>query len=376
MKAKLVVVGGEAKAAEVNLKLPTVIGRGREAPLTLPHPLVSRQHCEIFERNGQLVVRDLGSLNGTFINNERVTEAVLPNGELLTIGTVTFRAVYDDSAAAKSDGKARSKPHKIVASDKTIGQPSDPTVDVGPAGASKHVAKTQPASKSHAPSKPKGRPQGDPADAAGKATRPSPAAHGSSTMPAQADTLRAPVAKPAAPAAGGSSKKKAWAQSAQEVEPKDFTQAEDDFELGEDDELHAPATLPPAGEFTLQINKPAGFGKRKSDDDDFDVEELDFSGPAPAPVKPAAIVKPAPVAELAGDLTTNFDPQKLAEVDKARKLAKEQAQAQAAKPPARPAAKVPADKEPKGDKPLPEEAPKKSDLSTDEDLEAFFKSLG
>ena len=95
MKAKLVVVGGDAKAAEINLKLPTIIGRGREASLTLPHPLVSRQHCELFESQGHLVVRDLGSLNGTFIANERISEAQLPPGELLTIGTVTFRAVYE-----------------------------------------------------------------------------------------------------------------------------------------------------------------------------------------------------------------------------------------------------------------------------------------
>ncbi len=94
MNAKLVVVGGDAKAAEIKLRLPTIIGRGREASLTLPHPLVSRQHCEIFEADGQLMVRDLGSLNGTYINNQRITEAVLPPGELLTIGTVTFRAVY------------------------------------------------------------------------------------------------------------------------------------------------------------------------------------------------------------------------------------------------------------------------------------------
>jgi predicted component of type VI protein secretion system len=95
MNVKLVVVGGDAKAAEIKLRLPTIVGRGRDASLTLPHPLVSRQHCEIFEADGQLVVRDLGSLNGTYINNKRITESVLPPGELLTIGTVTFRAVYE-----------------------------------------------------------------------------------------------------------------------------------------------------------------------------------------------------------------------------------------------------------------------------------------
>lgn len=97
MKAKLVVVGGEAKAGEVDLKLPATVGRGREASLTLPHPLVSREHCEIYESNGRLFVRDLGSLNGTFINNQRIEgEAELPVGDLLTIGTVTFRAEYED----------------------------------------------------------------------------------------------------------------------------------------------------------------------------------------------------------------------------------------------------------------------------------------
>lgn len=94
MQVKLVVVGGHDKAQEIRLKLPTIIGRGKGCTLRLPHPLVSRQHCEIFEMEGRLVVRDLGSLNGTFVNNQRITEAELPHGDLLTIGSVTFRAVY------------------------------------------------------------------------------------------------------------------------------------------------------------------------------------------------------------------------------------------------------------------------------------------
>ena len=97
MNAKLIVVGGDTKAAEINLKLPTTIGRGRGVTLTLPHPLVSRKHCEIFAGDGTLFVRDLGSLNGTFVNNQRIEgDAELPSGELLTVGTVTFRAEYDD----------------------------------------------------------------------------------------------------------------------------------------------------------------------------------------------------------------------------------------------------------------------------------------
>jgi len=95
MDAKLVVVGGVAKPTEFSLNLPAVIGRGREASLSLRHALVSRNHCEIFESDGYLVVRDMGSLNGTFVDNQQITEAVLPPGHLLTVGTVTFRAAYE-----------------------------------------------------------------------------------------------------------------------------------------------------------------------------------------------------------------------------------------------------------------------------------------
>lgn len=95
LKAKLVVVGGDAKSAEVNLKLPTIIGRGKEAGLTVPHALVSRRHTELYDRDGKLYVRDLGSLNGTFINNTKIEgEVFLAPDQLLTLGNITFRAVY------------------------------------------------------------------------------------------------------------------------------------------------------------------------------------------------------------------------------------------------------------------------------------------
>ncbi len=95
LKAKLFVVGGDSKQSEIELRLPTVIGRGHEVDLTVPHALVSRRHTEIFEKDGRLFVRDLGSLNGTFVNNKRIdTDHPLDPDQLLTLGTVTFRANY------------------------------------------------------------------------------------------------------------------------------------------------------------------------------------------------------------------------------------------------------------------------------------------
>lgn len=103
LNVTLVVVGGDVKTPEVKLRLPSTVGRGRDCSIMLRHPLVSRQHCEIFESAGTLLVRDLGSLNGTFVNNQRIEgDAQLHPGQLLTIGTVTFRAMYDLADAAES----------------------------------------------------------------------------------------------------------------------------------------------------------------------------------------------------------------------------------------------------------------------------------
>lgn len=103
LNVTLVVVGGDVKTPEVKLRLPSTVGRGRDCSIMLRHPLVSRQHCEIFEAGGALLVRDLGSLNGTFVNNQRIEgDAPLHPGQLLTIGTVTFRAMYDANDSADS----------------------------------------------------------------------------------------------------------------------------------------------------------------------------------------------------------------------------------------------------------------------------------
>ena len=128
IEAKLVVVGGEADSTEIRLnQLPATLGRGRDATVTLAHPLISRHHCEIYESAAGLMVKDLGSLNGTFVGSKRIEKAELPPGELLTIGTVTFRAVYGDTAQTR----VRSAP--VAAVSETVGA-NDATISVEPAG--------------------------------------------------------------------------------------------------------------------------------------------------------------------------------------------------------------------------------------------------
>lgn len=96
------------------LALPAVIGRGREADLTMPHPLVSREHCRLFERDGRLYVRDLGSTNGTYVGQRRVSEAEVPEGELLTVGSVTLRVDLPTSVDL-ADAKNEAHPNVFAA---------------------------------------------------------------------------------------------------------------------------------------------------------------------------------------------------------------------------------------------------------------------
>jgi len=95
MDAKLIVVGGKASKGTISLKLPTVVGRSRQAGLTVAHPMVSRRHAELFETAGLLMIRDLGSLNGTVIDGKRIKEAPLPPDAEFTIGPLTFQAKYE-----------------------------------------------------------------------------------------------------------------------------------------------------------------------------------------------------------------------------------------------------------------------------------------
>lgn len=95
MQAKLVIVKGQSSKGDVKVKVPSVIGRSRDASLTIAHPLISRQHCELFEMEGLLMIRDLGSLNGTYIGDDRVAEAPLPPQSRFTVGPLTFRVEYE-----------------------------------------------------------------------------------------------------------------------------------------------------------------------------------------------------------------------------------------------------------------------------------------
>lgn len=95
MKVKLVIVSPEVTPNEYEITLPTRIGRGHEAKLKLVHPLVSRLHCELLADGEQVLIRDLDSLNGTFVDQQRIDEDTpLASGATVMMGTVMFQVIY------------------------------------------------------------------------------------------------------------------------------------------------------------------------------------------------------------------------------------------------------------------------------------------
>jgi ribosomal protein L40E len=70
----------------------TTAGRHRDSHIFLDDVTVSRRHAEFYRRGDRFTVRDVGSLNGTYVNQERIEEAALIGGDEVQIGK--FRLVF------------------------------------------------------------------------------------------------------------------------------------------------------------------------------------------------------------------------------------------------------------------------------------------
>lgn len=90
--AKLVVLteGMTGRAHEL-MAGKTTIGRVEDNAFQIPEPSVSSHHCEVLVQGDEVKVRDLNSTNGTFINEQQITEAVLKPGQVLRLGKIEMR---------------------------------------------------------------------------------------------------------------------------------------------------------------------------------------------------------------------------------------------------------------------------------------------
>lgn len=131
MKAVLVMFkpDGEARSFPVT-RSSTTLGRGEECTLRIPVDRVSRRHCELIQNNGHLLIKDLGSSNGTYVNGKRVVEAKLKAGDRLQVGPVIFTLQVDGKPAKIKP--IVSKPAAPAAADEfTLKHPAEDESPVG-----------------------------------------------------------------------------------------------------------------------------------------------------------------------------------------------------------------------------------------------------
>src|SRR5262245_26805242 len=104
--ARLIVHPGTAQAWEIPLKDGiNTVGRGDHNDFAIPDDSVSTSHCEVFVFGRTVKLKDLGSTNGTHIDDSLVTEIVLEPGQKFRMGTVELLFEADSSKKSFADGK-------------------------------------------------------------------------------------------------------------------------------------------------------------------------------------------------------------------------------------------------------------------------------
>lgn len=107
-RCQLTVVKGQGQDQVVEIDhFPFLVGKGPDSELQIPDATVSREHFVLEQDRGSFLIRDLGSTNGTWIEDMRIREAYLRPGALIKAGKVDlrFEPVYKtlDVAAAETN---------------------------------------------------------------------------------------------------------------------------------------------------------------------------------------------------------------------------------------------------------------------------------
>ena len=100
MQARVTIEQGIGTPSTLNLEKGQAVslGRSRENTIILHDEHASRHHAQIYPENGAWFIRDLGTLNGTFVNGEKITQAVcLQHGQVIGIADMRLRFRQEDS---------------------------------------------------------------------------------------------------------------------------------------------------------------------------------------------------------------------------------------------------------------------------------------
>ncbi len=118
MEVKLKVLTGKNSGKAISVPVKRfLIGRANDCHLRPKSDAISRNHCAILVSDDEVVVRDLNSRNGTFLNGESVNgDQVLVTGDVLKVGKIEFELVVK-AKKKKKKKKVKPQPAKVEAAD-------------------------------------------------------------------------------------------------------------------------------------------------------------------------------------------------------------------------------------------------------------------
>lgn len=100
--ACLVVIHGEGLGRRVDVEdAPVLIGRSHDADLSISHKSVSREHCRVWRDGDAYRIRDLGATNPVQVNERRIEECVLVDGDHVAVGESILKFISQTSVEAR-----------------------------------------------------------------------------------------------------------------------------------------------------------------------------------------------------------------------------------------------------------------------------------
>jgi hypothetical protein len=107
-------ISGKYQGGEFPLRMDReiIIGRSSDLDMVLVEDMVSRKHAKIETKGGQVIIQDLGSTNGTFVNGEKIKKVRLKEGDRVLVGTSIIKLVAVEGSTpmdTMTEGEARER---------------------------------------------------------------------------------------------------------------------------------------------------------------------------------------------------------------------------------------------------------------------------
>lgn len=91
-------------------RFPFVFGRNRDSNQRLLHAMASRHHAQLTEKDGVVVIEDLDSTNGTYVNGQRVKEKELNDGDQIRLINELYTVSFEAQQSIKEEQQQQTLP--------------------------------------------------------------------------------------------------------------------------------------------------------------------------------------------------------------------------------------------------------------------------